>query len=656
MLRRLLRERMAKPRKPQVQEAAEAPGPFEMGPPLEPAPRTEDLELSLGQEMVWLLEQMLPEAMFYNIAERFNVKGRLDIGLLSRSIDEVVKRHEILRTIYPVVAGQPVQRVEPPRPCSLRVFDLRQLPIEDRDGEARRLIVASVKTRFDLERDEVLRPLLVRLADEEYIFAVVIHHIAIDGWSLHLFIREIASFYSAFLEDRVSELPRLPIQYADFARWQRSWMTGGVLARHQDYWRNTLGVDPPILNLRTDYAPGRVRTFNSAVFRVNVASETLEGLKEISRRAGATLFTSLLAGFATLLMRYSGQEDFIIGSVMSGRVRPEVENLLGFFVNSLALRVDLSGNPTFSELVRRAREIVFAAHEHGAYPFQRLVEVMQPKRSLNSNPFVQVFLNMLNLWDRDELSLPDLSIRPMGGLDLHLPTDLFTVFVSAIGQQLTLSFFYATELFKASTIERMATDLQHLLEAAVLAPQSRIWDLPMSVQQTKAATDAVGQILAELGAVGVRLSAEGGRLKVNAPKGVLNDKLKAEIAVHREDIIARLHAEDSDAPNDRKLRRVDRQPPLPLSAVQKRFWFLDRIGQGQSIPSVKSCSSLERSDRLRCDDDGDHSRGGAPRDAAHAHRRSRRGAPPRDLRRLRKPGDSGRPDDTAGGGARAQRR
>ena len=158
-------------------------------------------------------------------------------------------------------------------------------------------------------------------------------------------------------------------------------MTGDVLAKHRDYWRDKLGKNPPILNLPTDFAPGPIRTFDSSVFQVTINSDTLEGLKEISRRAGATLFTVLLAAFATLLMRYSGQEDFIIGSIMSARVRPEVENLLGFFVNFLALRVDLSGNPTFSELVLRTREIVFAAHEHGAYPFQRLVEVMQPKRS-----------------------------------------------------------------------------------------------------------------------------------------------------------------------------------------------------------------------------------------------------------------------------------
>ena len=585
-LRRLLLERMANAREPQGQKPASASRPIELGPPFERAPRTDDLELSFGQEMIWLQEQMIPEAMLYNLVERFAVKGRLDVELLRRCVEEVVKRHEILRTIYPVVAGRPVQRVEPPYACSLQVVDLRDRPIEDREREARRLIEANVKTRFDLERDAVLRPQLLQLGDEDYVFAVVVHHIAIDGWSFRLFIDEIASCYSAFLEGRTPDLPGVAIQYADFAYWQRRWMAGDVSAGHLDYWRDRLGKNPPILSLPLDFAPRPTRTFDSSVFRVTIDSETLERLKEISRRAGATLFTVLLGAFATVLMRYSGQEDFILGSIMSARVRPEVENLLGFFGNLLALRVDLSGNPTFAELVLRAREIVFAAHEHGAYPFQRLVEAMQPKRTATSNPFVQVTLNMLNLWDRDEVFLPDLSIRPLGGLDLHMPTEVLLLFASGNARQLILSFFYSTELFKPATIERMAKDLQGLLEAAAVSPQSRIWDLPMSAPQIDAPKDVVAGILAELDAAGVKVSVDDGRLKVNAPKGAVNDALKTAIASHRDEIVARLSANRSPASEDRKLHRVARTPPLPLTAVQKRFWFLDKVGQGQSIPSV----------------------------------------------------------------------
>ena len=586
LLRHLLQERMAKERYQKSPKILVAPAAAEPNTCLMPVPRDRDLELSFGQEMVWLLEQIIPEIMFYNIVERFRIKGPLDIDLLRRCIDEVIKRHEVLRTIYPLVAGRPVQRINPPAPCDLRVLDLRSIAAPRREQEARRVIVADVKTRFDIAIGPVIRPSLLQVGDEEFILAIVIHHIAIDGWSLRLFINEIVAFYGAYGKGDTPVLPPLPVQYADFACWQRRRLAGDVLARHRDYWREKLGDHPPILNLRSDFSPGSIRTFESSVFQVTVNSETLEALKEIGRRAGATLFTVLLAAFATLLMRFSGQEDFIIGSVMSGRVRPEVENLLGFFVNSLALRVDLSGNPTFSELVRRAREIVFAAHEHGEYPFQQLVEVMRPKRSANSNPFVQVFLNMHNLWDRDEVPLPNLSIRPLGGIDLHMPAEFFTVIASGSARRMDLSFVYSTELFKAETIERVATDLHGLLEAAAAAPNSRIWDLPMSAKQIEAPTDGIGDLLAQLGALGGRISVEDGRLKVNAPKGALNDHLKAGIASQRENIIARLHADAPRGPEARKLQSVARSAPLPLTAVQKRFWFLDKIGHGRSVPNV----------------------------------------------------------------------
>ena len=586
LLRRLLRERTAKQPDPKVQKPLAMPTGAETEPSLKPAPRDGELELSHGQEMVWLLEQIIPEAMFYNIVERFGIKGPLVTDLLRRCIDEVIKRHEALRTIYPMVAGQPVQRIKPPTSCDLRVFDLRRIPAAGRDQEARRLIVADVKTRFDIAVGPVLRPSLLQLGDEDYILAVVVHHIAIDGWSLRLFMHEVAAFYGAFSEGRTPELPPISIQYADFAYWERRWLTGDRLDKLRDYWRKTLGEHPPALNLPTDYSPRASRTFDSATHEATIPVNVIEGLREIGRREGATFFTVLLAGFATLLMRYTGREDFVIGSVITSRPRPEVENLLGFFINSLALRTDLTGNPTFSELVVRTREIVFAAHEHGAYPFQRLVEVLQPKRSVNSNPFAQIFLNMLNLWDREEVSLPNLSIRPLGGLALHMPVDLFTLFARVSERQLGLTFVYSTELFKPETIERMATDLHSLLEAAAVAPHSRIWDLPISAKHAEAPSDAVGDILAELGTLGVRLSVEDGRLKVNAPKGALNDNLKAGIASHREDIITRLRTDGSHGPEARKLRHIARTPPLPLTAVQKRFWFLDKIGQGRSVPNV----------------------------------------------------------------------
>ena len=567
MLRRLLQERVARQRDLKVEKSSVAPVGEEGEPPLQPVPRDGELELSFGQEMVWLLEQIFPDAMFYNVVERFGIRGALDVALLRRSIDEIVKRHEVLRTVYPVVAGRPVQRIEAPAPCDLRVFDFRQFPPHQRDDETRRLLVAEVKTRFDLVNGPLFRPFLLQVGDEDYIFAVVVHHIAIDGWSLWLFINEIAAFYGAFAEGRIPAPAPTRIQYADFAHWQRRSLTDARLIDHRDYWRKTLGVNPPAPKLPTDHAPGQVRTFESAIHQTSIPADVVEGLREIGRREGATFFAVLLAGFATLLMRYTGQEDFVVGSIISGRARPELEHLLGIFINSLALRTDMSGNPTFSSLVERTRAIVFAAQEHGAFPFHRLAEVIQPDRSTNnSNPFAQVFLNMLNLWDREELSLPDLSIRPLGGLDMHYPVDLLSLFAAENASRLDLMFAYSTELFKPATIERMARDLCQLLGAAALSPQTRIWDLPISAGKMETPPDPVGDILDDLATLGAKLSIEDGRLKINAPKGVLSDTLKRAIASHRENIIARLRTEGSHAPTDR-VAAADR-----MFERQRNYW------------------------------------------------------------------------------------
>jgi amino acid adenylation domain-containing protein len=552
LLRRLLQERMAKQENLNVRKSSVVPAAEEREPVLQPVARDGGMELSFGQEMVWLLEQIFPEAMFYNIVERYSIKGALDVALLRRSIDGVIERHEVLRTVYPVVAGQPVQMILAPEPCDLRVFDFRQFPLHERDDETQRLIVTEVKTRFDLTKGPLFRPLLLQVGDEDYFFVVIVHHIAIDGWSLWLLINEIAKFYRAFSEGRTPDLAPLTVQYADFAHWQRRSLTEAKLANHRDYWRKTLGANPPAPRLRTDYAPRPARSFESATYQTSVSIDVVERLREIGRCEGATLFAVLLAGFATFLMRNTRQEDFVIGSVISSRARPELEQLLGFFINSLALRADLSGNPTFSSLVERMRTIVFSAQEHGAFPFHRLSEVTHPDRSgNNSNPFAQIFLNMLNLWDREDILLPDLSIRPLGGLDLHNPVDLLSLYASVNSGGLDLTFAYSSELFKPATIERMASDLCQLLGAAALAPQTRIWDLPVSAQPMEAPGDAVGSILADLEVLGVRLSIDDGRLKLNAPKGALSDSLKAAITTHREDIIERLRTEGSLASTDR---------------------------------------------------------------------------------------------------------
>jgi amino acid adenylation domain-containing protein len=579
MLRRLLQDRAEKRDKATPLLAADIP-------PMRPVPRNGPMKLSFGQEMIWLLEQIAPEVMFYNIVERFQIRGHVDVDVLRLSIDEVIKRHEILRTVYLNVNGQPVQKVEAPSPVRLRFHDLRQVVVADRDEEARQLIVAEVRTQFDLSVGPMVRPMLLRIANDDFIFALIIHHMAIDGYSLRLFVDEIASFYTAVFENRIPSLPALPVQYVDFAHWQRRWLNDERLSTHRNYWRGKLGQNPPALNLRTDYMPPAARTFASATYHVSVGGDVLHALKEIGRQQEATLFTVLLAAFGTLLMRYSGQDDFVIGGVMSDRARPEVEHVIGFFVNSLALRLDLSGDLTFNDLVARTRTIVFEAQEHGAFPFHRLVEIMQPKRSANSNPFAQVFMNMLNLWDREDVTLPDASIRPLGGLDLHMPVDLFTLFAAVSGSSLQMTFVYSTELFERETIERMADDLRNILAAAAASPQTRIKALPVNAPGPGGG-DRASSLMARLTKLGVNLAVEDGRLKVNAPKGVLTDALKAALAEQRDAIIRSLNdGARQQAASEHVLGPTDRRSPLPLTAVQRRFWFLDRIGQGEGNQNV----------------------------------------------------------------------
>ena len=481
LLTRLLQERDAQQRAAQVARVG-GRRPHSLaaaGPPLRQVSRAGDLELSFAQEMTWFLEQLRPEALAYNVLERFRFIGRLDVELLRRSIEAVVSRHEVLRTTYPTVDGRPVQRIEPPAPWSLRFVDLRGRPAQDRDDEARRLIATEAKERFDLAAGPLLRTTLLQLAEDDYVLAITVHHIAVDGWSLRLLMRELTTFYSAFVEGHTPTLPNLPVQYADFAQWQRQWLTGEVLARHRDYWRKQLGTLPPKLKLPTDYVRQSVRTFAGACHYAVVPRAILSGLRDLSRREGVTLFTALLAAFSTLIMRYTGQEDFVMGSVIAGRIRPEIEHALGFFANIVALRTDLSGNPTFQEVIARTRDVVFGAHANEAFPFQRLVEEFNPERGVSINPFTQVALNLLNYGRGEEISLPGIQVSAVGGLDVHAVADGINLFVSESPEQLDLCYAYGTELFKAATIERMSDHFLTLLGAIVTDPGARLWDLPL---------------------------------------------------------------------------------------------------------------------------------------------------------------------------------
>ncbi len=485
LLARLLRERSARampaPGAPQAVVAEE--------PELVAVPREGDLPLSFGQERVWFLEQLQPESLFYNVLERFRFRGALNADALRRGIELLWARHEVLRTRFPMVGDRPVQRIAPPGPWSLPVVDLRALEPAVREAEARRLMTALAKTPFDLSAGPLLRTTLYRVADEEYVLAVAVHHIVIDGWSMMHFLRELLTCYEALAAGRVPSLPSLSLQYADYAVWQRKWLATPALDASRAYWTETLGRQPPLLDLPTDRPRPARRTFEARNHNAVVPPVLLGGLRELSRAEGVTLFTTLLTAFASLLTRYSGQDDIVVGTLVNGRARPELEHVLGFFVNTLALRIDLSSDPTVREAMRRVRETVVGAHAHGALPFERIVEETQTGRTLSGNPLAHVFLNMLNYGLREDIALPGVQVQPQSGVDLHTVADEITLFVTEGDRQLALGFTYSTELFDEPTIARLAAHLAVLLEGMVARPDARLSELPMLTDAERVALE-----------------------------------------------------------------------------------------------------------------------------------------------------------------------
>jgi amino acid adenylation domain-containing protein len=491
LLARLLKAREVEHLKKQLERSGDRSIPDDE-PPLQRIARDRDLQLSFGQERVWFLEQLQPENVFYNVLDLFTFHGQLNVELLRRSIEAVVNRHEVLRTTYPSIEGQPFQKIGPPVTWVLRVVDLREdfAPV-DRETEARRQIAADAKTPFDLGTGPLLRTTLYKLDDQDYIFALIVHHIAIDGWSVKLLMRELALHYTAAIEGRSPSLPDLPVQYADFAVWQRQWLSGKRYAAERDYWLGQLGARPPTLNLCSDFARPSRRTFAAGVHTAVIPATLLARLRELSRQEGVTLFTTLLTGFVVLLMRYTRQEDFVVGTLIAGRTRPELEPVLGFFANTLALRIDLSGDPSVKEAIARTRDVVIGAHSHETFPFEKIVEEIRPERGLSNNPLTNVFFNMLNFWKRDEIVLPGIRVLPIGGLDLHSVADGLTLFASESGDQLDLRYSYSSEQFKPDTIERLAGHFLALLEAAVANPEASIWSLPILSKNERRGIEAI---------------------------------------------------------------------------------------------------------------------------------------------------------------------
>ncbi|HEY0735345.1 MAG TPA: condensation domain-containing protein, partial [Herpetosiphonaceae bacterium] len=363
--------------------------------PLVAAARPEPLPLSVAQQRLWFLDQLQPDNPFYTIPMAVRLTGALNVDALEQSLSAVVARHETLRTTFVPIADQPSQRIAPPTPMPLPLIDLRTLREDRREQEALRLAAKESSQPFDLTQGPLIRATLIRLHDDDHILLLTLHHIISDGWSQGVLIGELAQLYTAFVAGDPSPLAALPIQYADYALWQRQWLTGAVLEQQLRYWKAQL-ADLPTLALPTDRPRPAVQSFRGADQIFAVPPELTAGLQALSQAAGVTLFMTTLALFQVLLSRHSGQDDIVVGTPIAGRTRAELDNLIGFFVNTLVLRTDLGGQPTFAGLLERTRATALEAYAHQDLPFEQLVEVVQPQRDLSRQPLFQVMFALQN--------------------------------------------------------------------------------------------------------------------------------------------------------------------------------------------------------------------------------------------------------------------
>jgi amino acid adenylation domain-containing protein len=432
--------------------------------------------LSYAQQQMWLLHQMEPESPAYNLPSAVRLTGPLDIRVLERSLNEIVRRHESLRTSFPLVGDQPVQSVSPASRLEICVIHLERLPAAAREAELQRLAADEARAPFDLSSGLLLRVKLLRESEQEHVILFTLHHIVSDAWSSGVFVREFIALYTAFSEGRPSPLEELPIQYADFAVWQRDWLRGDVFESHLKYWERRL-EGASTLNLPTDRPRPAVRSDQGASYPITISKDLTDALNRISQAEGCTLYMTLLAAFSILLSRCSGQEDISVGAPVAGRRQIETEPLIGFFVNTIVMRSDLGGNPGFREFLRSVRKMALEAYAHQDLPFEMLVERLQPARNLGSTPLFQAML-ALQTAPATPLRIPGLKLSPVGGGARTAKFEL-TLELGETADGLSGLFEYSADLFEPETVAHLSGHFQTLLKGIVETPDESVMDLPL---------------------------------------------------------------------------------------------------------------------------------------------------------------------------------
>nr|AXN93592.1 PuwA [Anabaena minutissima UTEX B 1613] len=448
--------------------------------PLVPVDRNQAIPLSFAQQRLWFLDQLVGPSATYNTPTALQITGKLNINALEQAIIEIVRRHEVLRTTFQEINNTPLQVVHPTVMVTLPVIDLQNLSDIEKASQVQQLVHQEAHKPFNLQQPPLIRGQILRLDETSHVLLLTVHHIVIDGWSMGVFIQELSALYPAFATAKPSPLAELPIQYADFAVWQRQWLSGEVLETKLNYWRQKLTGAPPLLELPTDRPRPPIETFRGGSYTFTLSSQLTQQILSLSQKSGVTLFMTLQAAFVTLLHRYTSQDDILVGTPIANRNRQDIESLIGFFVNTLVLRTKLNGNPKFSELLKQVQQVALEAYEHQDVPFEQVVEALQPERNLDHNPLFQVMLVLQNA-PQGTLKLLDLELT---SIDINFATakrDLTLTFVET-DEGLGGVWEYNRDLFDESTIIRMAEHLQTLLTSVVANPHQQIAYLPILTQ------------------------------------------------------------------------------------------------------------------------------------------------------------------------------
>ncbi len=450
---------------------------------------SESCLLSFSQQRFWFLDQMDPGSASYNIHFPVHLAGSLNVTALEASLNEIVRRHEILRTSYHATDGRPLQTVLPMRRLSLLSLDLGGLPESERWPHIHRLVREQSREPFDLAKGQVFRVTLLRNSDQEHVILLVMHHIVFDGWSSGVFMRELSQLYEAFSNDKPSPLPELPIQYADYAVWQRKRLQGKMLDGLLSYWKGQLENKLDTLELPVDREPPAIQTGRGAYKPFLILPDTTKSLKELSRRQEITPFMALLAAFQTLLYRYNGQNHIAVGSPVANRDRTETGQLIGCFINTILLCTDMSGNPTFEELLARVRDVTLGAFIHQELPFEILVDALQPERQMNYTPLFRVWFVLQNSLGQP-FELGDLTMSHVWMDEGATQFDLVLSLVDA-HTHIEGCWHYNLDIFDASTLDEIQEHFSILLKAVIAKPGIRLLDIPLADDHQPSLGEAV---------------------------------------------------------------------------------------------------------------------------------------------------------------------